>query len=335
MRYPIADLHCDLLCYLSCGENRTPFDAEVRCSIPQLQDGEVKFQMLAVYTPTDEKSVESGLSQVEQFRSLLENYSDYIALFPAETPKINVGMAIENASSLFAENESIELGFSRIKNIENEISKLAYLSFTWNSANRFGGGAHTKQGITDDGKALLAFMNCRKIAVDLSHASDILAFDILNEIDRKNYDIPVIASHSNARAITDAVRNLPDELIREIINRDGLIGFNFVRLFLDSDGISGFSRHLSHFLELGAADHLCFGADFFYGLDVPVAHQKPVDDLFFPDFSNASVYPKVIDLWKNELKLHESLIKKIASENLFSFLENKIYGNTRKTSSRC
>ncbi|MEC7840095.1 MAG: membrane dipeptidase [Chlamydiota bacterium] len=325
MIYPIADLHCDLLCYLSGHEKRSPLDLDVRCSIPQLQEGNVLFQILAVYTPTERGSVNSGKSQIESFKKMLTNFRNEVTIFPGEKQKINLGMAIENASSVFSEDESLHEGFARIRRIEKEVCKLAYISFTWNSENRFGGGAHSNLGITNDGKALLEFVDGRNIAIDLSHASDQLAFDILNEIDKNNRVIPVIASHSNARAITNVPRNLPDELIREIISRNGLIGFNFVRQFLEVEGRAGFAEHLNHFLKMGAVNNLCFGADFFYGMDVPVAHQKPSDALFFPEFANSSVYPKVVEIWKNELNLDSSLLNQICSENLLRFMENEIY----------
>lgn len=321
---PIADLHCDLLSYLAGGDQRTPFDSEARCSINQLKEGNVKLQTMAIYVPTESNSTIGGNVQVKWYSKLLTEYSDYFQPYSRSvnlttSQKISTLLAIENASAFFEENESLDKGFTRIESVE--ISKILYLCFTWNSSNRFGGGAHENLGITPDGIELLHFLNHKNICVDLSHSSDLLAFDILNEIERKNLKLPVIASHSNARSITNASRNLPDELIKEIIFRNGIIGFNFIRNFLGKEDLSGFSNHLKHFLDLGCENHLSFGADFFYGLDVPIEHRKPPEELFFPGYDQAGSYSKVISLWKEQLNIDRYLIEKISYKNFLHFLE--------------
>jgi len=96
---PIADLHCDLLLYLSLDRKRTPYDPPVRCSIPQLRQGNVKIQTMAIYTETVEGSVKSGISQVEAFLNLLKNHSDVFERIQENSNKIGIIPAIENASA--------------------------------------------------------------------------------------------------------------------------------------------------------------------------------------------------------------------------------------------
>jgi membrane dipeptidase len=323
MRYPIADLHCDLLCYLAHDHQRSPYDRAVRCSIPQLQDGGVKMQVLAIYTSTHADSVIEGSQQVEQFHKLLNEHSDTFTKYGGDPNKIAIAISIENASSIFNEEENLDSGFQRIIDIEENSSKIVYLSMTWNEANRFGGGAHSDKGITDDGRHLLHFLNERRIPIDLSHTSDQLAYSIIDEIDKHSLTLPIIASHSNARVVEHAARNLPDELIVEIVNRRGLIGLNFVRPFL-GDSIH---KHVEHFLELGAENTLCFGADFFYGMDVPPQHRKDPKLLFSDAYRDASVYPNILDEWKDFLCLEEETIKNIAWNNFNRFLETEVYGS--------
>ena len=62
---PIIDLHCDLLCYLERDPSRTPFDAQVRCSIPQLQQGNVKLQVMAAFADTGKSSSIVGKRQIK------------------------------------------------------------------------------------------------------------------------------------------------------------------------------------------------------------------------------------------------------------------------------
>ncbi len=319
----IADIHCDLLCYLAYDSKRTPHDSAVRCSIPQLQKGGVKLQVLAIYTSTSPQSVVEGQEQVKRFHMLLDEHSDIFTTYGGDHNKITIIPSIENASSVFSEEENLDEGFKRIIDIEQNTSKVAYLSMTWNEANRFGGGAHTKRGITDEGKVLLHFLNERRIPIDLSHTSDKLAYDILNEIDKHSLSLPVIASHSNARSVYEAARNLPDELLSEVISRKGLIGLNFVNHFL-GDSIH---LHVAHILSLGGYHSLAFGADFFYGMDVPPEHQKDPETLFSPGYRDASVYPRILNEWKTQLQLDEKIINNIAWNNVNRFLEAEVYGS--------
>ena len=66
MKQSVADLHCDLLDYLHRNPTATPFDEEVRCSIPQLKKGNVGFQGLAIFCSTNPISVERGMGQAIQ-----------------------------------------------------------------------------------------------------------------------------------------------------------------------------------------------------------------------------------------------------------------------------
>ena len=307
----IYDLHGDLLCYLAANKTRTPYDPEVRCSIPQLMAGPVALQILPIFTETAPDSVAKGAAQATIFNALpqqtLQDLGHSIKILPA----------IENASSFCEENESINQGIERLEKMCANIGRMVYISFTWNTENRFGGGALTSVGLKKDGKELLYWLHQKKIAVDLSHASDRLAYDILNEVDRRQLDIPIMASHSNFRSVTSAPRNLPDEIALEIIQRRGLIGLNFVRYFIGGDSYENFIRHAKHALDLGGEHSFCFGADFFYGEDF----NKHPDELYFSDFSDASVYGKILDLWRANLGMSEEMVEKIAQQNVQRYLE--------------
>lgn len=105
------------------------------------------------------------------------------------------------------------------------------------------------------------------ILVDVSHLNDPGFYDLL-EVAQK----PFLATHSNARAVCGHRRNLTDEMIREMVDRDCLIGLNYFVKFLRDEGrvesLDDLYRHVSHFLELGAAKNLALGSDF-DGADLP------------------------------------------------------------------
>lgn len=313
--FPIADLHCDLLCYLAFEKTRSPYDLAVRCSIPQLLAGPVNFQLLPIFTPTEEGSVASGLAQLKVYHTQLKQH----AVFGST---IRVQWAIENASALVSEEESLQEGLQRL-GIAFSSERPVYVSLTWNGENRFGGGAATPNvGLKGDGKELLRFLSGQGIAVDFSHASDPLAYDILEQIDKEKLSIPVIASHSNFRAVCDVPRNLPDPLAKEIFRRGGVIGLNFVRMFVGPENPTFFARQLAHGLQLGGENQLCLGADFFYGLDVPASSRQVPEVYWFSDYDNASCYGKVIQIWKKELGLSDETIKRITSLNFNNYLSN-------------
>lgn len=274
----VADFHCDLLWYLSNDPKRTVNDPESQASSILLQEGGVVVQTFPLYTVTGVASVWQGTKQFEIF----ENLPHFIG------PKLKCKLAIENASCFCTEKEPIETGLERLHSWWSK-HPIKYISLTWNEENRFGGGAQTQIGLKEDGKKLLKWMSGKKIAVDLSHASDQLGRAILKEIDGLNI-IP-IASHSNFRAICNHPRNLPDDLATSIAQKKGLIGLNLVRHFI-GNSIEDLTVHIKHAQKLGIENHLCLGADFFGEIDVEAAkaHLKPY---FFEGFSTSACYPQL------------------------------------------
>jgi membrane dipeptidase len=105
-----------------------------------------------------------------------------------------------------------------------------YLGLTWNNSNAVAGASVDEGGgLTALGRRVVRECERLGVVVDLSHASDQTARDVLAMARR-----PVIASHSNARALCDVPRNLPDDLLRAIGRRGGVIGVNFFAGFLDA-----------------------------------------------------------------------------------------------------
>ncbi|MCH9625536.1 MAG: hypothetical protein S4CHLAM123_07120 [Chlamydiales bacterium] len=323
--YFIADLHCDLLAYLALDEKRNVNDEAARCSLPQLQQGQVRFQTLAIFTETGKKSVSSAEKQFTLFRTLPKlhpnNFEHLKALeIPEPNGKIHIVAAIENASGLCNETESLESCFSRLSQYQKTAGPLIYISLTWNHENRFGGGNLSKIGLKKDGERLLDYLDGKGISIDLSHTSDALAYAILNYIDKKGLHLTPIASHSNFRTIANQARNLPDELAKEILQRGGIIGFNFVKAFVGKTYPDDFMRQVDYARSIGALDQFCFGADFFYDKDTSIT-LHPFLPFFYEPFGNASCYPELLD-YLNEVFTKQEL-QKIANKNLAHFFERK------------
>ena len=308
---PIADFHCDLLSYLAEDATRTAYDPESRASIPLLIEGGVVLQTLAIFTKTKKGSEAAGEKQFQIFVDLPKKYPEVFG------SKIKLVLSIENASSFSEEGEHLQEGLKRVNYWLKKAGKIAYISLTWNGENRFGGGSGSKVGLKPDGEKLLEWMSGKEIAIDFSHTSDKLAHDIFNYIDKRHLKILPVASHSNFRWVSDHERNLPDAIAKEIASRGGLIGLNFVRRFLGSQGAADFLEQLEFAQNLRVMDHLCLGADFFDDRDFPSEYDD-LRPLFNPGFDTAACYPKLLDFVKEQL--YPTEIEGLAHKNLTDFL---------------
>ena len=149
------------------------------------------------------------------------------------------------------------------------------ITLTWNGANQIAGGAQEPGGLTSFGKQVVRRMGELGITVDVSHLSDQGLADVLVAT-----DAPLVASHSNARAMCNHPRNLTDSQFRAIAERGGLVGINYYRAFIRemSEGEAAsptrevtfdeLSAHIEHFLDLGGEKVLALGSDF-DGSEVP------------------------------------------------------------------
>ncbi len=312
MHFPIIDLHCDLLLYLTSMTGRTPYDPAPGCSLSQLKEGGVKTQIFALFTETRKGSVEAAQNQLKAFLSLRGN-----------PEAINPILAIENLSCFFEEDEPLSKGVERLEKLTEEGPPIGYASLTWNEENRFGGGTYAgKAGLKSDGRSILELLSELKIPVDLSHASDLLAEDILTEIDRQSLKLPVLASHSNSRAVCPQPRNLPDSIATEIFYRGGIIGLNFVIGFVGGENPRDIVRHYHHFASLGGKDQICFGADYFFAQDLP-DEEKAHKRYFSPRWENASCYQALLNEWLETREITLDEAAEIAYKNARRFyLEN-------------
>ncbi|MFZ1469895.1 MAG: dipeptidase [Paracoccaceae bacterium] len=149
---------------------------------------------------------------------------------------------------------------------------LRSLGPVWSRPTIFGQGVpfafpsspDTGPGLTDAGKRLVRDCNALRILLDLSHLNE-AGF---NDIARLS-DAPLVATHSNAHAITPASRNLTDRQLAMIRDSGGMVGLNFSVSFLRPDGRrradcgwDPILRHMDHLLGILGEDHLGFGSDY-------------------------------------------------------------------------
>ncbi len=324
MKYPVIDLHCDLLAHMLNMPNPNPFKREgIGCSFPALAEGNVKLQVMAIFTATENGSTALALRQSEIFASLLAEYPNDCTLVHdintlnqiAASSKLGMIAAIENASGFCEEDEPLKIGFERLERIITNTKRILYISFTHHAENRFGGGNNSVAGLKKDGEKLLQYLNGKKIAVDFSHASDALAQDILDYLSEYNLEVPILASHSNYRKVFNHVRNLSDNIAKEIIKRDGVIGVNFLRAFVNNKNSNALYQHMNYGINLGGFNSICFGADYFSTGNHPDPSRVPY---YFEEHEDASCYPSIIQ--KISEQVSPEAIESISSKNVMRYL---------------
>ncbi len=326
MDYPIIDLHSDLLSYLHMGKGRTANDPLSRSSLPQLQSGRVKLQTLAIFSLTKEGSTCLAHEQLDLLKKLTAHHFQDCALYTPETfsnslASVQFIPAFENAAGFSEESEPLTKSLQRLEEIHKDFRHILYIGMTWDGENRFGGGVGSHKGLKEDGKHLLEWMAGKQIAIDFSHTSDPLAEGILNHLDQENLKLPVLASHSNYRAITNLARNMPDWLVQELIRRKGVMGINLFAPFIRKNDPAALIRHVEYALSLGAQNNLAFGADFFCDADFPnIPHKYQTDTAFFNEYGNSGCYGSILDLLRTKLSLKEDQLREIAHANAERFL---------------
>jgi microsomal dipeptidase-like Zn-dependent dipeptidase len=295
-----------------------------------MQAGNVAVQTLAIFAPTASHSLEQGKKQLDHFQKLLSNHSDRCAPLSSQSDlspsRVHLIAAIENASAFSSETESLDVIFARLEQLLDTLGSLFYITMTWDGENRFGGGVGSPAGLKKDGERLLTWLSERRIAVDLSHTSDRFATEIIEYIDKMSLQIPLIASHSNFRSVTNRPRNLPDAIAQEIIHRKGLIGINLFAPFIHPSDPTALIRHFEYGLSLGGEKALCFGADFFSDQDFPLIKQKYPEApfFFFEEYKDSSTYPYILKLLEERLGLSPEMLHNIASKNALHFLNTYI-----------
>jgi membrane dipeptidase len=111
-----------------------------------------------------------------------------------------------------------------------------YMTLTWNNTNNWadaGRGEKKHNGLNEFGVEVVREMNRLGMMVDVSHVSDETMSDALEAS-----EAPIIASHSSARALSNVSRNIPDDLLKRIAAKGGVIMVNFYSVFVDTTTVS-------------------------------------------------------------------------------------------------
>jgi len=281
----VVDFHCDAVGAtipyprVAFGGIRS-FDGEVKrtltersteghVDIPRLLEGGVDCQVFShwvepIYNPIAPwrmlQIMGYSLPEIENSDEL-ELVTKADEIYKNHGKKISIIMGIEGGEAI-----DQDLGILRIFYRLG----LRRLTLCWNNRNAIADGVRwqkSKGGLTEFGESVVEECNKLGILVDVSHITDPGFWQVL-ETSKE----PIIASHSNCRALCSSMRNLTDDMIKAIAEKDGVIGINFVSFFLmDRDKVRNGEiptvetvvDHIDHMVEvIGGTDNLGLGSDF-------------------------------------------------------------------------
>jgi membrane dipeptidase len=177
-------------------------------------------------------------------------------------------------------------------------------------ATRYSGGTGAPGGLTDLGRQLLKAMARKHVILDLSHMAEEAVADAF-----ALWRGPIMASHSNARAIMPGDRQLTDGTVAEIARRGGVVGVSFYQHHLRKSGpatLDDVVKHIVHHAHAaGGPEHVGIGSDLDGGFD---ARYAPIDNL-----------TKLKEL-PARLRLHfnRSQVEGIMGGNWLAFLESSL-----------
>lgn len=323
MDIPVFDAHCDTIAEAvrhDCGllENKLHLDLlRGLCYTPYAQ-------VFAVFTrPTDWETpvdysrdwppevVRAGGEAL--LARLLEEFQKNASILThcKNAKDIRLAAAEGKIAALIAA-EGAELIGTGISDLYTAYDKgVRLVNLCWNFDNAICGAANgpTQSGLTELGCLYIRKMQELGMVVDLSHASERTFWDTAERANR-----PIIAGHSNAKAVCNNPRNLTDEQFQALVALGGVAGLNLCPEFLNESGeadLEDVLRHLEHFLALDGAKAICLGGD----LDGIDSLPKGITGI--------ESYKKIYELLLRR-NYPESLVRDIFYFNLLNVLEKTL-----------
>ncbi len=240
---PLIDGHNDLLWELRKARERgEELDAggplpRLHTDLARLEGGGLRGQFWSVYVPSDlvdpHAAVTMTLEQIDALFALVRDHPHRLELARTATDVERISKAGRVASMIGVEGGQsigVSLGALRI------LARLGagYLTLTHNEDTPWADsatGTRAHGGLTTFGEEVVRELNRLGMLVDLSHTSEDTMRQAI-EVSRA----PVLFSHSNARALCDVPRNVPDDVIELVGRTGGVICVTFVPWFLTVDG---------------------------------------------------------------------------------------------------
>lgn len=266
MNFPVFDLHCDTALSLlgkSLRETGSLLRNEGHLDLERAQTLPGFAQCFACFTTPfmqqwyhESPETVFDREMVSILRELESNKDRIRLAYTAQDVKDN----LENGLMTGILTVEGPAGFGFDPMLLEDLYKVGFRMTTlgWNEDNVLTGSHMTGGGLTQQGKEYVFEAQRLGMIVDVSHISDAGFWDVIDIT-----QAPIVASHSNSRAICDVSRNLTDDMFKAICATGGVAGFNQCAEFVgEKPDLDTVCDHILHFLELDPeGKHIALGGD--------------------------------------------------------------------------
>ena len=238
---------------------------KIHTDIPRLREGGVGAQFWSVYVPADLQgpaAVLATLEQIDVVHRMVRKYPDTFELAMTAGDIERIFKAGRIASLIGMEGgHAIDNSLAALRMFYATGARYMTLTHSSNVAWADSGTDMPKLGgLSTFGEEVVREMNRLGMMVDLSHTSPETMIDAI-----RVSEAPVVFSHSDARALNDHRRNVPDEVLRLLPENGGIVMVTFVPGFLTKDGkatLEDAANHIDHVRKVAGSDHVGIGGDF-------------------------------------------------------------------------
>ena len=262
--FPMALLEHNAQRSLDALDIRQP-QPKIHTDIPRLRQGGLGGQFWSVYVPATLKgadAVTATLQQIDVVYRMVRRYPDTFELATTAGDVERIFKAGRIASMIGMEGgHSIDNSLATLRMFHALGARYMTLTHSTNIAWADSGtDKPALGGLSPFGEEVVREMNRLGMLVDLSHTSPGTMDDAI-----RVSAAPVIFSHSDARALNDHGRNVPDAVLRALAKNGGIVMVTFVPGFLRADGkatMTDAADHMDHVRKLAGVDHVGIGGDF-------------------------------------------------------------------------
>ena len=238
---------------------------KIHTDIARLRRGGVGGQFWSVYIPATLQggaAVVATLEQIDVVYRMVHKYPDTFELATTAADVERIFKAGRIASLIGMEGgHSIDNSLATLRMFHGLGARYLTLTHSTNIAWADSGTDKPKLGgLSAFGEEVVREMNRLGMLVDLSHTSPDTMLDAI-----RVSEAPVIFSHSDARALNDHGRNVPDEVLQFLPKNGGIVMVTFVPGFLKADGkatLADAANHMDHVRTVAGPDHVGIGSDF-------------------------------------------------------------------------
>lgn len=261
----VVDAHSDVFCDVARRRQHGETDVLRRLHVPAWRAGGVDVVVTTLYTEPEHKPDRALRRAVTLLGAGLNDLDETYEIVLCRTrAEIDQAVSRNHIAFILAMEggEPIQDGVESLR-VFYQLG-VRVLGFTWNQRNLLAEGVGEERaagGLTELGREMVREANRLGILLDVSHLSVKSFWDML-----ETSDAPIIASHSNAKALCGHRRNLDDDQARALAAKGGIIGVNGVASFLHDDahqaGIESVLDHVDYLAKLVGIEHIALGPDF-------------------------------------------------------------------------